>query len=183
MVSSLFLLTQCACSGTDAFVAFWIRAERKRSSVGTDTEVSDWSVAPRETLVLIGSLLLTSILLVGSLRTILFQCSANRSSAAVHRAALEGVLATPIRFFETNPSGRILNKFSRDLGAMDVQLPKVMLDTLQMLLIICGAASVVLFVNPWFVLPLAALLAGFKRVRTIYLETSIHLRRLDGISE
>lgn len=96
---------------------------------------------------------------------------------------LDGVLDTPLRFYETNPSGRILNKFSQDLGAMDVQLPRVMLDALQMLLVICGATAVVLIVNPIFFIPMLLLAVMFRAVRRVYMKASIHLRRLNGISK
>lgn len=66
---------------------------------------------------------------------------------------------------------------------MDVQLPKVLLDALQMLLIICGATSVVLIVSPIFIVPLLLLSLLFRAVRQLYLKSSIHLKRLEGISK
>lgn len=36
-----------------------------------------------------------------------------------------------MRFFDTNPSGRILNRFSKDMGAIDEVLPRGMMDAIQ----------------------------------------------------
>lgn len=36
-----------------------------------------------------------------------------------------------MRFFDTNPSGRIMNRFSKDMGAIDEFLPKALLDSSQ----------------------------------------------------
>ena len=36
-----------------------------------------------------------------------------------------------MRFFNTNCSGRILNRFSKDMGAIDEKLPYVLIDTIQ----------------------------------------------------
>lgn len=192
-IGALFASTQIACSVADAFVAHWIRLEksnyRDKSINGTDAEsrtnAVDFSggLNSRATSVLIGGFILLTILLLGMLRTLYFQCNTSYISAAIHRTMLDGVMQTPMSFFETNPSGRILNKFSRDLAAMDVQLPKLMIDALQMLLIICGASSVVLVLNPIFVLPMLLLVLLFTAVRSIYLKSSLYLKRLDGISK
>lgn len=41
------------------------------------------------------------------------------------------IIRASMRFFETNTSGRILNRFSKDLGAIDEFLPNAMIDTFQ----------------------------------------------------
>lgn len=46
----------------------------------------------------------------------------------MHSKALAAVLGSPLSFFHTNPAGRILNRFSKDLGIVDEQLPMVMFD-------------------------------------------------------
>lgn len=41
------------------------------------------------------------------------------------------ILAATMRFFDTNPSGRILNRFSKDMGVVDEILPRMFLDSIQ----------------------------------------------------
>ena len=48
-----------------------------------------------------------------------------RASTRVHNAMVERVLHAPLAFFHTNPTGRILNRFSKDQGSVDEQLPVV----------------------------------------------------------
>lgn len=38
-----------------------------------------------------------------------------------------------MRFFNTNTSGRILNRFSKDMGAIDEFLPNAMIDCTQVI--------------------------------------------------
>lgn len=46
-------------------------------------------------------------------------------SAAVvlHQQLLNGVLHSPLQFFDTNPTGRILSRFSSDVEVIDDELP------------------------------------------------------------
>lgn len=38
-----------------------------------------------------------------------------RASGRLHNRALDGIMKAPMKFFDANPPGRILNRFSRDL--------------------------------------------------------------------
>lgn len=88
-----------------------------------------------------------------------------------------------MRFFDTNPSGRILNRFSKDMGAVDEVLPKAILDASQIILNMVGAIVVTATVNPYFLIPIGVLGLIFMAVRTMYLKTSKNIKRLEGISK
>ncbi len=45
------------------------------------------------------------------------------AASTIHGGALAGVLRSPIHFFEANPLGRIINRFSSDVNWMDATLP------------------------------------------------------------
>ncbi len=40
------------------------------------------------------------------------------------------VLRAPMRFFDLNPVGRVMNRFSKDMGAVDDQVPQIMATVL-----------------------------------------------------
>ena len=44
-------------------------------------------------------------------------------SKNLHNKMLEKVSRAPIQFFDSNPSGRIINRFSKDTSATDSNLP------------------------------------------------------------
>lgn len=48
----------------------------------------------------------------------------------LHRKLLHGILRTPLSFFDTTPTGRILSRFSKDIDVVDVNLPHYISDTL-----------------------------------------------------
>lgn len=65
------------------------------------------------------------------------------SSKALHNKMFNCLLKAPMAFFDTNPCGRILNRFSKDMGAVDEMLPKVVLETLQIFFLMIGILGMV----------------------------------------
>jgi len=103
-----------------------------------------------------------------------------RASKRIHNLAFEKVMLTGIRFFELNPLGRILNRFSKDIGLMDDILPINYNDTINCMMAVLGIVVFVCTVNP-FVLPiLLPLLLYFLWIRTYYLKSSQPLKQLDA---
>lgn len=96
---------------------------------------------------------------------------------------LDGLLATPMRFFDSNPSGRILNRFSKDLGTVDETLPFAMADSLQTVLLIFGILSVVSILNPAMLLIVTGSLVFFGSLLRLYLRPAQDLKSLEGISK
>ena len=70
---------------------------------------------------------------VGFARSFAFFRCAVDASATLHGRMLAAVLAAPIAFFERNPMGRILNRFSSDVAKVDDLLPQTVFDFLQVL--------------------------------------------------
>jgi ABC-type multidrug transport system fused ATPase/permease subunit len=56
-------------------------------------------------------------------RSVLFFLLCIRSSKNLHKNMFVRVMSTPIRFFDTNPIGRIINRFSKDIGIIDETIP------------------------------------------------------------
>lgn len=52
-------------------------------------------------------------------------------SHRLHDKMFECVSQSPMSFFHINPSGRILNRFSKDMGSVDELLPQAMIDCFQ----------------------------------------------------
>ncbi|XP_075417735.1 ATP-binding cassette sub-family C member 3 isoform X1 [Tenrec ecaudatus] len=105
-----------------------------------------------------------------------------QASRSLHQALLSNSLRAPQSFFDTTPSGRILNRFSKDIYVID----EVLAPTIQMLLdvffnSICTLVVIVTS-TPLFavvILPLAAL---YIYVQRFYVATSRQLKRLESVS-
>lgn len=95
----------------------------------------------------------------------------------------KGIISTTMQFFNSNPSGRILNRFAKDMGVIDELLPRVLLDAIHTNLNMIGAIILTAIVNPFFLIPVSFMILVFLSARKVYLKTSKNIKRLEGISK
>ncbi|TRY93238.1 hypothetical protein DNTS_014375 [Danionella cerebrum] len=104
------------------------------------------------------------------------------ASRKFHLDLLNNVLHSPMSFFEITPSGNLLNRFSKEIDAIDCMIPdglKMMLGYVFKLLEVC---IIVLMATPFagvIILPLTLLYIFIQR---FYVATSCQLRRLESVS-
>ncbi|KAL2038498.1 hypothetical protein N7G274_008837 [Stereocaulon virgatum] len=104
------------------------------------------------------------------------------ASRKLHERMAYAIFRSPMSFFETTPSGRILNRFSSDIYRVD----EVLARTFNMLFVNSTRAlyTLVLVVlsTPIFVALIVPLGAVYLYIQRYYLRTSRELKRLDSIS-
>ncbi len=62
------------------------------------------------------------ILVVSYIAQATFRQACAHAAQQAHDHMLAGVMHSPLRFFETTPSGRVMNRFSADIQVLDVEL-------------------------------------------------------------
>lgn len=95
----------------------------------------------------------------------------------------QGVTRARMYFFHTNPSGRILNRFSKDMGQVDEILPAVMIDVIQIFLQLFGIIVVIAVVNYYFIVPTVLVGIIFYFLRAYYLASSRNIKRIEATSK
>ncbi|XP_052125650.1 ATP-binding cassette sub-family C member 4 [Frankliniella occidentalis] len=85
-------------------------------------------------------------------------------------------------FLISFPAGRILNRFSKDLGSIDELLPKALLDATQFILAFFGYIVVSVSVDWIFIIPVIVLLVIFWMARVVYLMSAKNIKRLEGMT-
>ncbi|XP_005586156.3 ATP-binding cassette sub-family C member 4 isoform X4 [Macaca fascicularis] len=124
--------------------------------------------------------LTAATVLFGIARSLLVFYVLVNSSQTLHNKMFESILKAPVLFFDRNPIGRILNRFSKDIGHLDDLLPLTVLDFIQTLLQVVGVVSVAVAVIPWIAIPLVPLGIVFIFLRRYFLETSRDVKRLES---
>uniref|UniRef100_A0A4W6FXP0 Multidrug resistance-associated protein 4 n=1 Tax=Lates calcarifer TaxID=8187 RepID=A0A4W6FXP0_LATCA len=125
------------------------------------------------------SLTATSVVF-GFLRSLLFFNILVSSAQTLHNSMFNAILRTPVHFFDINPIGRILNRFSKDIGYLDSLLPWTFVDFIQVFLQVIGVIAVAAIIIPWILIPVVPLLAVFLFLRRYFLQTSRDIKRLES---
>ncbi|XP_003738712.1 canalicular multispecific organic anion transporter 1, partial [Galendromus occidentalis] len=105
------------------------------------------------------------------------------TSTSLHNKMLDAVMKAPMSFFDATPTGRILNRFSRDVDELDVSLymnGDGFITTWTVLLVtliyICIHLPYVLI----FLIPLFAFFLGIQR---FYVASSGQIKRLNAVTK
>ncbi|CAG9577085.1 unnamed protein product [Danaus chrysippus] len=115
-------------------------------------------------------------------KLLVFYNTCIKASVVLHDTMFRGVTNAPMWFFHHNPSGRILNRFSKDMGQIDTLLPVALVDCLGFFLEVIAILAVVCIVNWWLLLPTAVLAFLLHLMRSLYLYTSRELKRAEAIA-
>ncbi|XP_062618111.1 multidrug resistance-associated protein 1-like isoform X3 [Saccostrea cucullata] len=79
---------------------------------------------------------------------------------ALHASLVNNILSSPMKFFDTTPLGRIMNRFSKDVDVLDTQIGRIYESWLSCLLKVISVPIVIGYSTPYFLvvfLPLAVL--------------------------
>uniref|UniRef100_A0A0A9WH16 Multidrug resistance-associated protein 1 n=1 Tax=Lygus hesperus TaxID=30085 RepID=A0A0A9WH16_LYGHE len=120
--------------------------------------------------------------IVALVRGVLFVLSSLKCSRGLHSKMVKSALYTDLSFFNNNPSGSILNKFSKDLGVTDEMLPKAILDSSQTMGLVIGGIVNTLIVNYMLLIPLGFFILASILIRKYYMNTATNLKRIENMS-
>ncbi|CAF3238457.1 unnamed protein product [Rotaria sp. Silwood2] len=88
----------------------------------------------------------------------------------------------PIHFFDINPIGRILNRFTKDVAIMDDNLPLNMFDFLHCLFQVLGAITLVGILNPLAFIPAVMAAIAMLFLRYLFAQCLRDLKRIEGVT-
>jgi ATP-binding cassette, subfamily C (CFTR/MRP), member 4 len=167
LVFGLLILAQCSLVASDWFLSYWVQLDESDRTSNTQP--------------LIYSMLVVALLIISFIRGFLFFRTSMHSSRYLHNVMFEAILRAPILFFDTNPVGRILNRFSKDLGMIDDYLVVTNFDAVQAAFAIVGAVFFVSIINPWIFLFSVPMLIIFVGYRQYYLPAGRDIRRIESL--
>ncbi|XP_071960045.1 ATP-binding cassette sub-family C member 8-like [Antedon mediterranea] len=178
----IFVMVLCLIllyNGCSVANNFWLSAW---SNAGIGLQKNESSAVLRKYLGGYAGLSVTSIILstVSSLTMIL---SALYASKRMHNTMLKRVMFSPLRFFDTTPIGRILNRFSSDIQTLDGQLGSSLNSFLVFSMNCVSAIIVNTIVSYFFIFICIPMTILYVVMMKFFITTSRELQRLDSISK
>ncbi|XP_047482074.1 ATP-binding cassette sub-family C member 3-like [Penaeus chinensis] len=106
-----------------------------------------------------------------------------RSSRVLHQRLLDSVVRLPLSFFDTNPSGRIINRFSKEVSVLDTTLPDSTRFMLSCITQVVSTLIIILAATPeagFFMIPIMVV---YYMIHIIYIASSRQLKRIESVSK
>ena len=124
-----------------------------------------------------------AVIFIGvSIRTYIFNFNFIISCKNTYNRAFKAVIGTYPVFFDSNPSGRIVNRFSRDTFLMDFTMPFFVFEFFQNFILIIGfIIAMVIYVPYNLILIVIAFILIFW-LRKISVHKARELRRIEAIT-
>ncbi|KAG0299316.1 hypothetical protein BGZ97_003779 [Linnemannia gamsii] len=106
-----------------------------------------------------------------------------RSARILYNRLFTRVLRYPMSTFDTTPMGRIVNRFSSDVAAIDSVLPEQLPGFLGYASSVVGIICVIGYLTPLFLYAVPPLLLAFLIVQNYYIKTSGAIKRIISVAK
>uniref|UniRef100_A0A8C1VKU7 ATP-binding cassette sub-family C member 5 n=1 Tax=Cyprinus carpio TaxID=7962 RepID=A0A8C1VKU7_CYPCA len=100
-----------------------------------------------------------------------------RASSKLHDTMFKRILGSPMSFFDTTPTGRLVNRFSKDQDEVDAVLPFNMENFLQFCLIVTFTILTICVVFPYLLIAVGVLAIIFATI--LYIR---QMKRMENVS-
>ncbi|KAG8738112.1 hypothetical protein FRC10_007279 [Ceratobasidium sp. 414] len=103
-----------------------------------------------------------------------------RASRLLYEKMLRSVIRSPSRFFDKTPSGRILNRFSKDVDTIDGGLQDFMIQVIMQMIALTVAVGTIVYAVPFFIIPALVIAYIHLWFARGYINASRDLRRIES---
>ncbi|CAF4884021.1 unnamed protein product [Pieris macdunnoughi] len=184
----IILTAAASAAAADYWISFWsnqmaaYEEEMQGNELDPGLNVQVGPFTTGQYLLIHGCIVLACIFFT-NFRVWPFASLCAKASQRLHDFMFSTMIKGVMRFFDTSSSGRILNRFTKDMGALDEILPRTLLDVLQIystLIAILVLNAIALY---WTLIPSALLMILFVLFVKVYLRTAQGVKRLEGTTK
>ncbi|XP_053208488.1 ATP-binding cassette sub-family C member 8-like isoform X2 [Panonychus citri] len=119
---------------------------------------------------------------ISLIANLMLQFASLRAVRVLHSKMINALVKSPIRFFDTTPIGRILNRFSTDISTIDKEITSTLPRLLRFMLLCFSAIIVDIIVTPSFIIAAIAIIVIYYLLQKFFRSTSIELQRIQSMT-
>ncbi|XP_050687068.1 multidrug resistance-associated protein 1-like [Eriocheir sinensis] len=120
------------------------------------------------------------LLLLGIL---LMMVGSIRAANSLHARLLSSVIHFPMSFFDTNPSGRIINRFGKEIDKLDKNLPRVLRSFLMTLSQVLTTLVVIITATPSITYFIVPTMVVYIAIQQLFVAAARQVQRLESVSK
>jgi ATP-binding cassette, subfamily C (CFTR/MRP), member 1 len=179
---AVVILLSSAGNGASCYAYFWLADWGKQSVIDT---IMRHPMTQQQNLEYFNKYAwLTSLNVVGALcRTWMMVTHGLIASRVLHVTLIKRILSTSVAFFDTTPTGRIINRFSSDVVQSDEGLAYNIGFVIGIYISLLGVVGNISYsTNGTFCILLVPLAVMYYRIQLFFRRTNTELKRLENIS-
>ncbi|XP_047437487.1 ATP-binding cassette sub-family C member 12 isoform X2 [Mugil cephalus] len=180
------LLNFCLLIGSSAFSNWWLSnwlEQGDGSSNSTSSDQGDISKNPDlHFYQLVYGLMVIVMVTVAVTKCIVYTHITLKASSKLHDSMFKKIVSNPMSFFDTTPTGRILNRFSKDQDEVDSVLPLHMDPFLQFTLLTTSTLVIISAVFPVMLVVVAFVGALFALILFVFQRSIRYMKKMENIS-
>ncbi|CAG5851555.1 unnamed protein product [Menidia menidia] len=185
IVVFLTILNIVLMIGSTAFSNWWLSywLGMGDGSNGTASDVGDVSQNPDlQFYQMIYGIMVVVMVVLAVIKCFFYTHVTLRASCKLHDTMFRKIIASPMSFFDTTPTGRILNRFSKDQEELDTVLPLHMDPFLQFCLLVTFTIVIIASVFPPMLVAVIIIGALFTLILFIFQRGIRQMKKMENIS-
>ncbi len=103
------------------------------------------------------------------------------ASWKIHGRLLDAVTRAKFKFFDSTPLGQLMNRFSKDIEAIDQEVAPVAVGVLGCLASVITIVVLISVITPGFLIAAIFITAIYFAIGKFYLASSVNLKRLESV--
>lgn len=174
------MLMQASRNTTDWWLSYW--TQHHHASNLTIIKNSSFNNSDIKLFFIVYASLGVANSLFTLIRAFSFAYSCIIAGKYIHNTLIKSLINARVKFFDLTPRGRILNRVSSDMYAIDDSLPFILNILLAVTVGLIGILAITCYSLPWFSVALIPLSIIYYMIQNYYRWTSRELKRLSSIS-
>ncbi|XP_009676710.2 ATP-binding cassette sub-family C member 12 [Struthio camelus] len=192
-LSSFIVLLFMLMIGSSAFsnwwLSFWVEQDSEESYSFVDNAVKGTSVLASTSdnsrthfYRLIYGISMVTMIILSIIKGFVFTKTTLKASSTLHDSLFSKILQSPMSFFDTTPTGRLMNLFSNNMDELDVSLPFHAENFLQQFFMVFFILVIIALVFPFLLIAVAIVAVIFILLFKIFQRTIQELKRMENRS-